>query len=91
MIINVGITKALSDQFGVFAGIGYGAVVGVAEMYDPLEILADNGHYYVPDDELDSSGINFTAGGSAQLDRVTLEAGFNTFTSSVYIGVGTNF
>ncbi len=90
LVINVGATKSFG-KVGLFAGLGYGATQGVARKYDPLHILAKDGVYFVDDPEFDESGVNFTAGGTIDLGRMSMDIGFNSFTSSAYVGAGWNF
>lgn len=90
VVINVGMTRSFG-QFGVFAGAGFGGSSGVARKYDPMHILADDGEYFTPDSELDTSGVNFTAGGTVDLGKLSLDLGYNTSTTSFYFGVGSTF
>ena len=90
-IWNIGITTKVSDNLGLYAGAGMGMVTGMTEMYDPYHILSDNGYYVVGDSSLDESGVNFNAGAIYTYERLALNVGFQSFTSTVTFGVGYKF
>jgi hypothetical protein len=91
VLFNVGLTKTLAQSFAVYGGIGYGQVTGEAEKFDPLRILAPDGRYYVPDPANDKKGFNVNAGVLLALGKLAVNVGVNSFTGSVYFGVGAKF
>lgn len=88
---NVGITKNVTPSFVVYAGVGYASAAGVARKYDPLGILGGGGTYYVNDPQNDKSGANLNAGIIFVLDKLALNIGYNSFTSSAFFGIGGRF
>lgn len=90
LVVNVGITKSLG-RLGIFGGVGYGSAEGIARKYDPLHILGDDGTYYVGDPQNDESGFNLTGGSTISFDKISMDIGYNSFTSSIYVGMGGNF
>lgn len=90
-MINIGATKKLHENFGIYAGIGYASAKAVAQKQDPLGILGSNGTYYVNDPQQDNSGANLNAGIILMLDKFALNIGINSFTGTAYFGFGAGF
>lgn len=88
---NIGLTKKLNDNFGLYGGIGYGAVTGVARKYDPMLILGNNGTYYVPDTANDKSGVNLNLGALVSSGNVSLNVGYHSFAKTAYFGIGGSY
>ena len=91
LIFNVGLTKKITSAFNGYLGIGYAAVEGYAEKYDPTFILSVDGVYYVPDTANDHTGGNLNAGILFEVGRVSINIGYHSFTSSTYFGIGGSF
>ena len=90
-IFNVGITKRLYKNLNTYAGIGYAVSRAVAQKNDPLNILANDGEYYVDDPANDESGGNVNAGIILGVGKVVFNLGYHSFTSSPYFGIGGRF
>ena len=88
---NIGITKKLFNNLGLYAGIGYASGTGIARKYDPLQILGSGGTYYVYDPANDHSGVNLNAGVILMLEKLALNIGYQSFTKTAYIGIGASF
>lgn len=88
-LVNVGITKELSQYLGAYVGLGYGETEEKVEKKSDHALLSVS--YYEDDPGGDSKGINVNGGLLISIKRLTLEIGGNTFTKNVYLGLGINF
>lgn len=71
-IANIGVTKKLSENFGVYGGVGYGVITGIARKFDPTYILSNSGNYYVNDPANNKSGVNLNFGALAHFSGYAL-------------------
>lgn len=85
--INAGLTRGLTDNFGLYAGVGLGWSQKSAEFYDPTHILSANGHYNVDRGDGDLE-FNFNGGVLLHMHHVSLNLGYNSINESVAFGIG---
>jgi hypothetical protein len=88
LTFNIGATKEVTKYIGIYAGIGFTSIDGIARKYDSSHILSSSGYYSVSDPANDSSGFNTNAGFIITTSPVSFNLGYNSFTKTAYIGIG---
>jgi hypothetical protein len=89
--LNIGASLPVGSVVTLYGGVGVAGVTGVAEQYDATKTLSADGNYYVKDPSADAVGTNYNAGILVSAGRVVLEAGYNSYFDSSYVGIGFGF
>lgn len=84
---SIGMTKAFGEVY-IFAVSGLVYQVLYAEYDDPTHILAEDGTYWISDEDATRIRPNFTGGVGYRVGDFTLQAGFDAVPMGVSLGVG---
>ena len=91
-IVNMGVTKRVMNNLGIFMGFGHHRILSITEMYDPFRILGDNGKYYVNSTyRTDDSGMHSVIGAVVSIKRFTFSVQYDSFLRTKVIGIGFKF
>jgi len=89
--LNIGASMPVGEMVRIYGGVGVAGVAGKAQLHDPTNTLSANGSYYTPDAAADSYGANYNAGVLVSTGNMVLEAGYNSYFDSGYLGIGFGF